>query len=436
MNTIPSGKKKLSGLAITSAVVAILFSIAAAVMVILPIVSLNSSTMNLDAQWNGMFLSPCSESPSDLLNAGAEKGDAMSQATVFDMSMIGKLGKNYLDHKNDWNGYLSNAEVNEIYTFNNIEMILATVTFFGMIAAALFVLIGKLACKTKGGRVTALLFALIGCLIAAGFLVFTIIYINKLNTFFASSPYSAVGINIGIGPILMASFAFVAFLFSCFAVGKKAAFKKVAEVPNRYDPNTYYTPQNNGADNNANPPYPVNNGFAPVPPAAPQDQNTGFADAGSQFSQPFAQPPVTQPPVAQPPVAQPPFAQPVTQPTFTPPVTQPFAPQTAAQNPALEGVSGDYAGAVIRLNPGEKLLIGRDAASCNLVLSSLKKDISRKHLSVEYDTFTGNFKVVDMSSNGTFVNGQQMVKDQEMIFPADTVLSLGSGENQFRLKKV
>ena len=431
MNTIPGGKKKLSGLAITSAVVAILFSIAAAVMVILPIVSLNSSTMNLDAQWNGMFLSPCSESPSDLLNAGAEKGDAMSQATVFDMSMIGKLGKNYLDHKNDWNGYLSNAEVNEIHTFNNIEMILATVTFFGMIAAALFVLIGKLACKTKGGRVTALLFALIGCLIAAGFLVFTIIYINKLNTFFASSPYSAVGINIGIGPILMASFAFVAFLFSCFAVGKKAAFKKAAEVPNRYDPNTYYTPQNNGADNNANPPYPVNNGFAPVPPAAPQDQNTGFADARSQFSQPFAQPPV-----AQPPVAQPPFAQPVTQPTFTPPVTQPFAPQTAAQNPALEGVSGDYAGAVIRLNPGEKLLIGRDAASCNLVLSSLKKDISRKHLSVEYDTFTGNFKVVDMSSNGTFVNGQQMVKDQEMIFPADTVLSLGSGENQFRLKKV
>ena len=83
MNTIPGGKKKLSGLAITSAVVAILFSIAAAVMVILPIVSLNSSTMNLDAQWNGMFLSPCSESPSDLLNAGAEKGDAMSQATVF-----------------------------------------------------------------------------------------------------------------------------------------------------------------------------------------------------------------------------------------------------------------------------------------------------------------------------------------------------------------
>ena len=431
MNTIPGGKKKLSGLAITSAVVAILFSIAAAVMVILPIVSLNSSTMNLDAQWNGMFLSPCSESPSDLLNAGAEKGDAMSQATVFDMSMIGKLGKNYLDHKNDWNGYLSNAEVNEIHTFNNIEMILATVTFFGMIAAALFVLIGKLACKTKGGRVTALLFALIGCLIAAGFLVFTIIYINKLNTFFASSPYSAVGINIGIGPILMASFAFVAFLFSCFAVGKKAAFKKAAEVPNRYDPNTYYTPQNNGADNNVNPPFPVNNGFAPVPPAAPQDQNTGFADARSQFSQPFAQPPV-----AQPPVAQPPFAQPVTQPTFTPPVTQPFAPQTAAQNPALEGVSGDYAGAVIRLNPGEKLLIGRDAASCNLVLSSLKKDISRKHLSVEYDTFTGNFKVVDMSSNGTFVNGQQMVKDQEMIFPADTVLSLGSGENQFRLKKV
>lgn len=41
-----------------------------------------------------------------------------------------------------------------------------------------------------------------------------------------------------------------------------------------------------------------------------------------------------------------------------------------------------------------------------------------------------------MSSNGTYVNGQQMVKDQETSLPVGTVISLGNGENQFRLKKV
>ena len=81
-------------------------------------------------------------------------------------------------------------------------------------------------------------------------------------------------------------------------------------------------------------------------------------------------------------------------------------------------------------------MIGRDPQSCNIVLSSEKKDISRTHCSVKYDPYTDSFKVIDMSSNGTFVNGQRLIKDQEMQLKAGTVISLGSGENQFRLKKM
>ena len=91
---------------------------------------------------------------------------------------------------------------------------------------------------------------------------------------------------------------------------------------------------------------------------------------------------------------------------------------------------------LLLVKPGEKILIGRDAASCNIVLSSERKDISRKHCSVKYDPYTDSFKVIDMSSNGTYVNGRQLVKDQETQFPVGTVLALGNGENQFRLKKV
>ena len=115
---------------------------------------------------------------------------------------------------------------------------------------------------------------------------------------------------------------------------------------------------------------------------------------------------------------------------------QPEEAPSTAQNGAVEGVSGDYAGAVINLKPGEKILIGRDATVCNIILAADRKDISRRHCSVQYDSYTDSFKVTDMSSNGTYVNGQQMVKDQETQLPVGTVIALGNGENQFRLKKV
>ena len=135
-------------------------------------------------------------------------------------------------------------------------------------------------------------------------------------------------------------------------------------------------------------------------------------------------------------MVQPPVPQVVEQPSNMHIQRQPEEHSTIAQNGAIEGVSGDYAGAVINLKPGEKIVIGRDAASCNIILSAERKDISRKHCSVKYDSYTDSFKVIDMSSNGTYVNGQQMVKDQETSLPVGTVISLGNGENQFRLKKV
>ena len=140
--------------------------------------------------------------------------------------------------------------------------------------------------------------------------------------------------------------------------------------------------------------------------------------------QPFAPEPVPQPDVPQAPA-----------PLNAVKAVEEEAP-TIAQIGAIEGVCGQFANAVINLKPNEKVLIGRDPSSCNIVISSEKKDISRTHCSVKYDPYTDSFKVIDMSSNGTFVGGQKLVRDQETQFPAGTVLSLGSGENQFRLKKV
>ena len=52
-----------------------------------------------------------------------------------------------------------------------------------------------------------------------------------------------------------------------------------------------------------------------------------------------------------------------------------------------------------------------------------------------YDPEKDAFKVMDTSSNGTFIGGQKLPKDQKVQVPDNTIISLGGGENQFILRK-
>ena len=233
---------------------------------------------------------------------------------------------------------------------------------------------------------------------------------------------------IGIGPILMFSFSFVTLIFCFIGLSDNAAYKKAGAPQNDYNPNVPYVSPN---ANTANP-------YAAPQPAQPAPQ----AYQPQQPVQPAPQAYQPQPVQPAPQAYQPQPVQPAPQAYQPQPVPAPAAFQgaddqaTVAQVGAIEGITGDYKGATINLKPGEKIMIGRDPQSCNIVLSSEKKDISRTHCSVKYDPYTDSFKVIDMSSNGTFVNGQRLIKDQEMQLKAGTVISLGSGENQFRLKKM
>lgn len=381
-------KKKLSGLAIASMIGAILFAIAAACMIFLPVT--NSENQN-----------------------------------ALDVSVIGKEGGNFMKL---WSNQISpNMDKltdlqKTFYTFYLIEVIAATVAFFGMILCGVLVLLGKALNFKHGGRVLALLFSIFGLVISGFFLVWTIVFAAKGNEVLGGNA------TVGIGPILMTSFAFVAFIFSCLAVGDRSALKTVGGAPVN---NGYY---NGVPGQNTNPP-------APVAP-----QNMGYV-GNEQFApqKPLIQQPAPTPYAPQQPAPRPYAPQPAPQNS----IPQPYAPQaplnsvkaveeapTIAQVGAIEGVCGQFANAVINLKPNEKVLIGRDPSACNIVIASDKKDVSRTHCSVKYDPYTDSFKVIDMSSNGTFVGSQKLVKDQETQFPAGTVLSLGSGENQFRLKKV
>ena len=61
---------------------------------------------------------------------------------------------------------------------------------------------------------------------------------------------------------------------------------------------------------------------------------------------------------------------------------------TVAQLGAIEGLSGDYKGASISLKPGEKIIIGRDPQSCNIVISSEKKD-GKSSITLRWDKVPG-----------------------------------------------
>ena len=103
------------------------------------------------------------------------------------------------------------------------------------------------------------------------------------------------------------------------------------------------------------------------------------------------------------------------------------------KNGALACLAGEYAGAAIPLRKGEELMIGRDGAFCNVVLTGNK--ISRKHCSIRFNVDTGRYTVTDLSSNGTYVkNGSRLISGQPTELSAGTILILGNEDNLFRLQ--
>lgn len=114
------------------------------------------------------------------------------------------------------------------------------------------------------------------------------------------------------------------------------------------------------------------------------------------------------------------------------PVTPP-APQNDAAKPSIEGVTGMYAGSSFPLKADQVVVLGRDAASAQIVFNQGAEKISRRHCSVMFDSRTQMYIVVDYSSNGTYVKGSRLQANVPVSLARGTEIALGNNSNVVRL---
>lgn len=93
----------------------------------------------------------------------------------------------------------------------------------------------------------------------------------------------------------------------------------------------------------------------------------------------------------------------------------------------IVGISGTFAGASIELNPGEKIMVGRDPSKCQLVLNDSK--VSRVHCCISYDVSSMCTEIICYSPNGIkFEDGRTLQKDMKMKITKPERLILANGD--------
>ena len=100
---------------------------------------------------------------------------------------------------------------------------------------------------------------------------------------------------------------------------------------------------------------------------------------------------------------------------------------------SVMGVSGEYADAIFRLDPGESITFGRDPQTSQIVLDKQSELVSRTHCTVCANEITKTYIVTDCSRNGTFVDGEKIPRGSSVEVPRGTVIALGDEKNTFRL---
>jgi hypothetical protein len=99
--------------------------------------------------------------------------------------------------------------------------------------------------------------------------------------------------------------------------------------------------------------------------------------------------------------------------------------------PTLRGITGLYGGKRFNLNAGS-LVIGRDNSLAQIVYPQEYDQISRRHLTISFDSAAKAFIAEDTSSNGTFLNnGDKLPMKQKIALKPGETITLAQTEEVF-----
>ena len=98
----------------------------------------------------------------------------------------------------------------------------------------------------------------------------------------------------------------------------------------------------------------------------------------------------------------------------------------------IEVISGEYQGAQFSINDGDIIKIGRDPASCNIVLSDMS--VARRECMLKYDAKTGSFSIMDCSSGFLKQNGKSPETSLPISMQSGDLIQIGTAGDVFRFR--
>lgn len=95
-------------------------------------------------------------------------------------------------------------------------------------------------------------------------------------------------------------------------------------------------------------------------------------------------------------------------------------------------VRGPYTGKLFELVPEQRIILGRDGDACDIVINLPR--VSRQHLYITYHKDKHCYEVMDMSTNGTYINGEiRLEHDIRYEISKGEKLGIGDGVAEFKL---
>ncbi len=94
----------------------------------------------------------------------------------------------------------------------------------------------------------------------------------------------------------------------------------------------------------------------------------------------------------------------------------------------IKVLSGEYEGVMFPIKDGEIVRIGRDPNQSNIVVSPEVKIISKLHCSIRLNGSDNKYFVTDYSKFGTYINGNKLIPNVEVMASEGDIIKLANGE--------